>query len=475
MHFAGAARKQGDDRVGNEAEAEARSDVVGEGHPDDREEGGNRHVETAKADVHAFLHHEGAHENEDRSGRVDRDDRDERDEEERESEEARGEDVRKARTRASDGARGAFEVARGGRGPEDRREHRADRVGNEGSVEIADGAVVLHEARLAGDADEHPHVVEEVHHRKGEDDGEESVAQGALEVELKEGLRDVGETRREPGAFGKRGVARDDAERRRRENADDHGGADAHHVENRGEEEAKEREEHLGVGEVAERDRGRFVRDDDPAVLEADEGDEGADPHDDCVLEILRDRVDDPLSDARDGEEKEDHARDEDGAETGLPAEARGAADVVREEGGDAEARGHDHRIVRPESHDKGHDDRRQNDGARDGGAVHAGVGEHGGNHEDKVAARHEGRETAEKFLTNGSSVFSQAKEAFKKTGGLRGAWGGHVRFARVVKRKKAIVAGKGSFAERLSAEDTVEKMSLERQNRIRNFACSFE
>ena len=300
------------------------------------------------------------------------------------------------------------------------------------------------------------------------------MAQGALEVELKEGLRDVGETRREPGAFGKRGVARDDAERRRRENADDHGGADAHHVENRGEEEAEEREEHLGVGQVAERDRGRFVRDDDPAVLEADEGDEGADPHDDCVLEILRDRVDDPLSDARDGEEKEDHARDEDGAETGLPAEARGAADVVREKGGDAEARGHDHRIVRPESHDKGHDDRRQNDGARDGGSVHAGVGEHGGNHEDEVAARHEGREAAEEFLANGGFVFLQAEKPLEKTGGLCGAWVGHVVFLGMRFREARIVAGKLIFLGRLLMKRKKEKMSLEKQDRIRRLALSF-
>ena len=144
MHFAGAAREHGDDRVGDEAETEARRDVVGKRHPDDREEGRDRNFETVKADVHALLHHEGAHEDEDRGRGVVRNDRDERNEEERESEEGRGEDVRKARTRASDGARGAFEVARGGRGPEDRREHRADRVGNEGSVEIADGAVVLH-------------------------------------------------------------------------------------------------------------------------------------------------------------------------------------------------------------------------------------------------------------------------------------------------------------------------------------------
>ena len=49
---------------------------------------------------------------------------------------------------------------------------------------MADVAILIHEAGLARQADEHAHIVEQVHHGQGEDDGDQAVMQSALEVHL---------------------------------------------------------------------------------------------------------------------------------------------------------------------------------------------------------------------------------------------------------------------------------------------------
>ena len=63
-------------------------------------------------------------------------------------------------------------------------------------------AVGLHEARLAREADERTHVVEKVHHRKREDDGEEPVAQRAAEIKREKSGRQVGYGEGEEISFG---------------------------------------------------------------------------------------------------------------------------------------------------------------------------------------------------------------------------------------------------------------------------------
>ena len=75
-----------------------------------------------------------------------------------------------------------------------------------------------------------------------------------------------------------------------------------------------------------------------PELYEADEGDEEADASGYCGVELVRDGGDEALADASDGEEEEDDAGEEDGAESGLPGDAHALDDGVGEVGVEAHA-----------------------------------------------------------------------------------------------------------------------------------------
>ena len=59
-------------------------------------------------------------------------------------------------------------------------------------------------------------------------------------------------------------------------------------------------------GEGAEGYEGSFVGNDDPCILQPDEGDEEADTCRDSEAEVLRDTADDLLADVEGGEQDED-------------------------------------------------------------------------------------------------------------------------------------------------------------------------
>ena len=83
---------------------------------------------------------------------------------------------------------------------------------------------------------------------------------------------------------------------------------------------------------------GSFVGQDDPSILQPDEGDEEADACRDSEAEVLRDTAYDLLADVEGGEQDEDDPFDEDGCETSLPAVAHAHNEGEGEEGIDTHA-----------------------------------------------------------------------------------------------------------------------------------------
>ena len=115
-------------------------------------------------------------------------------------------------------------------------------------------------------------------------------------------------------------------------------------------------EENLRIPEVAKRHEGRLIPHNETAVLHADERDEEANTGRNRGLHGHRNRIDNQLPDAGEGEEREDDAGDEHRGEACLPGEPHRSADDEREEGADAETRGDSDREISPEAHDERRD-----------------------------------------------------------------------------------------------------------------------
>src|SRR6202030_2347434 len=181
-----------------------------------------------------------------------------------------------------------------------------------------------------GEPDERPGRIEKVDEEKREDNGKDAEPERRVEVERarETGRRDRkrDEPVRKAAERSERAVrtriqicARENSGDGRPQNAVEYRALDAADEKNRGHEQTEARNER-GCGEQrAERHERRRVRDDDPRVLEAKEGEEHPDPRGDREFEMIGDRAHDRLARAEHGESDEQYAGDEDGAERGLP------------------------------------------------------------------------------------------------------------------------------------------------------------
>jgi AAA ATPase containing von Willebrand factor type A (vWA) domain len=161
-------------------------------------------------------------------------------------------------------------------------------------------------------------------------------------------------------------------------------------------------------------DEGVGIGDDDAAVFEADERDEEADAAGDGDLQGVRDRGDDPLADAGDGEDKEDDAVYEDHAQGFGPRDAFAEDDGKGEEGVDAHAGGEGDGVVGEERHDRGRDGGGEGGDGDECAFVHAGRGENRGVDGEDVGHRGEGGETGLEFASDGGAVLGEAEEALE-------------------------------------------------------------
>ena len=198
-------------------------------------------------------------------------------------------------------------------------------IGEQDAVELRDAPVGADQPGAAGDADQGADIVEQVDEQEDEQYLEQAEAVAARqaehagEIELEGGLADRGQVvglgregdhARDPPGHGGRGDA--DQDRAAHLPGRQRGG---HH-------QPEQSERGAGRVQVAERHRGRRAGDDDPGILEADEGDEQADPARHRREQMRRDGGDDELADAGEGQQQEGEARDEDVAQSHRPGHA---------------------------------------------------------------------------------------------------------------------------------------------------------
>ena len=188
-------------------------------------------------------------------------------------------------------------------------------------------------------------------------------------------VQTFGECREQAEAFVPSGELRHHTEGPGDQDADEDGTGDLIMGQDRDDDEADEAQDHFGAREGAEAEEGAFVGNDDAGALQGDDGDEQTDAGGDAELQVLRDAVDDLLTELEERHQDEDTALDKDRCQSDGP----GVRDVFQftetdREGKvsvEAEAGGQGDRIVRNESHQERSEGRGESSGNEDAVRVH--------------------------------------------------------------------------------------------------------
>ena len=396
--------------VGDEAEGEAVGDRVGERHDDRRDRRRRRFGKLVPVDLGQFAHHQSGDIEQRGRGGVGRhragQRRDEQRRQEQDGDHQRGE----ARAPARLHTRRAFDIGGGARRAEQRAGDDRRRIGEQGAPEPI-WLALLDQLRPLGDADQRAGGVEHLDQHEDQDDVDEPAVQRADDVELQEGRRH-GRRHRDKAVEG--ADAGDPGQHSHGEDADEDRPAHAQGVEHRNDEEAENGEQRSGLLEIAEADqRGRIV-DDDAGILQRDDTEEQTDTGGDGATQRMRDAGDQPASDAGDGEDHEDDARDEDRAQRLLPGKAERRHHREGEEGVEPHARRHADGPVGDQRHHRRAERGRDAGGHEDRVAVHAGGGQDLGVDEDDVGHRQKCRQARDQFGAHAGTVLGEPEEAFK-------------------------------------------------------------
>jgi hypothetical protein len=211
---------------------------------------------------------------------------------------------------------------RGGRGRASC--HRGDRVDQQRLADLGELALFVQVAGLLADAHERPHRVEEIRQEEREHPGERADHRGGAgrAADVREGVEvDVAEQAevgvlddvvRQPRTDRQRLVVvqlvDQGRERRRADDPDEQVAAEPQRAQGDRERQAEDGHEHRPGGQARKRHGhvGRRRLHDDAGVVEADEGDEQADPDRDCLLQLERDRAHDRLAQAAEHEHGDD-------------------------------------------------------------------------------------------------------------------------------------------------------------------------
>ena len=158
--------------------------------------------------------------------------------------------------------------------------------------------VLAHETGLVRQADEHAHIVEQIHHGQGENNGKQAVVQRALEVHLQEGLRGQGQFagKNRPAGHGRN--PQQHARQGDGQNADDHGAGNAQGHQRADQKDPGHGQQGLGLAQIAQGHESGGVRRHNAAAFHADKGDERADAHHNGVFQVHGHGIDDHLAHA---------------------------------------------------------------------------------------------------------------------------------------------------------------------------------
>ena len=162
--------------------------------------------------------------------------------------------------------------------------------------------------------------------------------------------------------------------------------------------------------------RGRIV-DDDPAILEADEGDEEANSAGDGQFEFLGNGLQQALADARQTQDQKQDAPVKHQSEGRLPWNFRTEANAESEESIETHARSQRDGIVGGQGHGEGHDGRSECSGGDQGSLIHPTHPENRRVDCQDVGHGSESGDAGNDLLADRAAVMGQLKPTFNHEG----------------------------------------------------------
>jgi hypothetical protein len=177
--------------------------------------------------------------------------------------------------------------------------------------------------------------------------------------------------------------------------------------------ETGERERHRPAMQTAEPDERSRGCDDQSRPLEADGGDQQADPRRDGMLQRRRNRGNQLLAEADAGSENENEAGDRHGTESDLPWHLHAEDDGVGEKEVVTHRRRHGDRVVGQQRHERRRKRGRQAGGDEHRTEIHAGGTEDDRLHEDDIGHRQKRGDAGERFCPDGGAVGGELETGF--------------------------------------------------------------
>ena len=305
--------------------------------------------------------------------------------------------------------RGAFHIGGHRAGAHHGAEGGADGITEEGRFGAGDIALVVEHSGLGGDAHQGTDGVEQVHEQKGQEHDGHVHGEDLGKVELPEDGRQ-GRWGADGCAVGKGGDTGGNAEDGRGKNTDQQGALYPGGQKRPGNDDADKGDER-GGGDVAETHQDGVVVDDDPGVLQADEGDKETDAGGNGMFHGQRDGVYDEFPDIQDGENEEDDPLEENGGEGELPAVPHAEDHGEGKKGIQAHARGQGEGEPGEEPHGQGGHSTRERGCREEGILVHARGAQYAGVYGKNIGHGHEGGDTGDDLGLYIGVVFLETKE----------------------------------------------------------------
>ena len=170
------------------------------------------------------------------------------------------------------------------------------------------------------------------------------------------------------------------------------------------------------VGETAEADKCRGVRNDEFGVSQSNKRDEHPDSCCRRMLQAIRHSVDNLLPNARDGENQKQNAGKANDGESSTPGNVHGKTDGIGEIGVQRHSRREGNRIIRVQAHDNRGDRGGKTRGENNAFGRHSGFGKNLRVDHDNVSHGHKSSEASKHLLPNGGLVLSEFEIAIDQS-----------------------------------------------------------
>ncbi|MCY1409366.1 hypothetical protein D9M71_247140 [compost metagenome] len=297
---------------------------------------------------------------------------------------------------------GAFNVAGYWRDADHCTEHAGGAVGLQGAGEVFDAAIGIHQVGPLGNAHQGTGGIEHMNEEEGQHHADHADVQHALHIHGHPGRCQARWHGEHTAVFHQ---AKAPTGEGNGDDTDQDRAEDTVVAEHGDHQKAHGRQQRAGFTQRAELDQGSRAVNDDTRGFQADQAEEQPDPRTHGITQAHRDAVEQPLADPRQGQDHEQHARDEYRAQSGFPGVAHGANHGVGKEGVEAHARCQADWPVGVQAHQQA---------AQGGGdtgcdkgrtVIDPGIGHDVRVDENDVGHGDEGRQTRDQFGFNGGAV----------------------------------------------------------------------